>query len=51
MALVMLLGAAIGAQIGALSTRYFTGPRIRLLFSFLPFIGAILVAYKLVSGG
>ncbi|MGB6421083.1 MAG: sulfite exporter TauE/SafE family protein [Anaerolineales bacterium] len=50
-ALVMHTGAAIGAQIGAISTRYFTGPRIRLFFSFLPFIGAILVAYKLISGG
>jgi len=50
-ALVMLTGAAIGAQIGAISTRNFTGPHIRLLFSFLPFMGAILVAYKLISGG
>jgi hypothetical protein len=50
-ALVMLTGAVLGAQIGAISTIKFTGPRIRLLFSFLPFIGAILVAYKLISGG
>lgn len=51
MALVMHTGAAIGAQIGALSTRFFRGPRIRLLFSFLPFIGAILVIIRLLGGG
>jgi uncharacterized membrane protein YfcA len=44
-------GAAIGAQIGAVSTRYFAGPRIRLLFSTLPFIGAILVLIRLLTGG
>ncbi len=47
MALVMQTGAAIGAQIGATATRYFAGPRIRLLFSVLPFVGAILAALKL----
>lgn len=50
-ALVMGTGAAIGAQIGAVSTRYFAGPRIRLLFSTLPFIGAILVLIRLLTGG
>jgi uncharacterized membrane protein YfcA len=50
-ALVMHTGAAIGAQIGAVSTRYFAGPRIRLFFSALPFIGAILVIIRLVTGG
>lgn len=50
-ALVMQTGAAIGAQIGAVSTRYFAGPRIRLLFSVLPLIGAILVIIRLLSGG
>lgn len=49
-ALVMHTGAAIGAQIGAVSTRYFAGPRIRLLFSALPIIGAVLVVYQLLSG-
>ena len=49
MALVMQTGAAIGAQIGAISTQYFTGPRIRLLFSFLPLIGAIMVALRLAG--
>jgi uncharacterized membrane protein YfcA len=53
MALVMQTGAAIGAQIGATATRFFAGPRIRLLFSFLPFIGASLVVLRLlgVMGG
>jgi uncharacterized membrane protein YfcA len=51
MALVMQTGAAIGAQIGAVSTRFFIGPRIRLFFSVLPLIGAILVLMRLVSGG
>lgn len=53
MALVMQTGAAIGAQIGATSTRFFAGPRIRLLFSFLPFIGAALVILRLlgITGG
>lgn len=51
MALVMQTGAALGAQIGAVSTRFFVGPRIRLLFSFLPLIGAILVMIRLLGGG
>jgi uncharacterized membrane protein YfcA len=50
MALVMHTGAAIGAQIGATSTRFFAGPRIRLLFSLLPIIGAALVAMRLMGG-
>lgn len=49
MALVMHTGAAIGAQIGAVSTRFFIGPRIRLFFSFLPFIGAVLVILRLLG--
>ncbi len=48
-ALVMQTGAAIGAQIGAVSTRYFAGPRIRLLFSILPFAGALLVLLRLLG--
>lgn len=51
MALVMQTGAALGAQIGAVSTRFFVGPRIRLLFSFLPMIGAVLVLIRLFTGG
>jgi len=49
-ALVMHTGAAIGAQIGAASTEYFRGPRIRLLFVPLPLIGAGIVIYSLLSG-
>lgn len=51
MALVMQTGAAVGAQIGAVGTRYFAGPRIRLFFSILPFVGAILVIIRLLGGG
>lgn len=49
MALVMQTGAALGAQIEALSTQYFARPRIRLLFSVLPFLGAAMVAARLVG--
>jgi len=49
MALVMQTGAAVGAQIGATATRYFVGPRIRLLFSILPFVGAALTILKLLG--
>ena len=50
MALVMQTGAAIGAQIGANATRFFAGPRIRLAFSVLPLIGAIMVIIRLLGG-
>jgi uncharacterized membrane protein YfcA len=49
-ALVMHTGAAIGAQIGAISTQYFAGPKIRLAFVPLPLIGAIIVIYTMFSG-
>lgn len=49
-ALVMNTGAAVGAQIGAISTQYFAGPKIRLAFVPLPLIGAAIVIYTLVSG-
>ena len=49
-ALVMHTGAAIGAQIGAIATQYFAGPKIRLLFVPLPMIGAAIVIYTLVTG-
>jgi uncharacterized membrane protein YfcA len=50
MALVMQTGAALGAQIGATSTRFFAGPKIRLFFSALPVIGAIMVLVRLLGG-
>jgi len=49
MALVMQTGAAIGAQIGATATHFFAGPRIRLLFSILPFVGAVMVILRLTG--
>ena len=48
-ALIMQTGAAIGAQIGSVATHHFSGPRIRLLFSGMPFIGAILVIWRLLD--
>jgi len=50
-ALVMQTGAAVGALIGASSTTYVAGPRIRLLFSALPLIGVILILVRLLGGG
>lgn len=49
-ALVMNTGAAIGAQIGAILTQYFAGPKIRLFFIPLPLIGAAIVLYTLFTG-
>jgi uncharacterized membrane protein YfcA len=49
MALVMQTGAAIGAQIGAVSTQYFSGPRIRMFFSVLPLLGAVMVLLRLLG--
>ena len=46
-ALTMLTGAGIGAQIGAMGTRYFSGPVIRLMFSILPLFAAVLVLLRL----
>ena len=51
MALVMHTGAALGAQIGAVLTRFFSGPRIRLLFSVLPLIGVLMVLFRLTGIG
>jgi uncharacterized membrane protein YfcA len=48
-ALTMQTGAAIGAQIGAVGTRYFSGPTIRLMFSILPILAAIMVLLKLIG--
>lgn len=51
MALTMHTGAALGAQIGSTATRFFTGPRIRLFFSALPLVGALLVIVRLLGSG
>jgi uncharacterized membrane protein YfcA len=48
-AATMLTGAALGAQIGAAATRYFSGPIIRLLFSVLPLFAAVLVLIRLLA--
>jgi uncharacterized membrane protein YfcA len=49
-ALIMQTGAAVGAQIGATLTQFFSGPRLRLAFAPLPLIGAGLIVYGLLSG-
>ncbi len=49
-ALVMNTGAAVGAQIGAILTQYFAGPKIRLFFVPVPLIGAAIVIYTLFTG-
>ena len=49
-ALIMHTGAAIGAQIGATLTQYFTGVRIRLAFVPLPLIGAAIIFHGLWTG-
>jgi uncharacterized membrane protein YfcA len=49
-ALVMHTGAAIGAQIGATSTQFFAGPRIRLAFIPLPLIGVVILLHQLLTG-
>jgi uncharacterized membrane protein YfcA len=51
MALIMHTGAAIGAQLGALGTRYISGPRLRIAFAFLPLLGAVLLLMDMMSGG
>jgi uncharacterized membrane protein YfcA len=51
MALVMQTGAAIGAQLGALGTRYVSGPRLRIAFAFLPLLGALLLIMSIMGGG
>jgi uncharacterized protein len=48
-ALVMHTGAAVGAQLGARATRHVGGPKIRLVFSMMPIIGALLVAARLLG--
>jgi hypothetical protein len=50
MALIMHTGAAIGAQMGATMTQYFTGVRIRMAFIPLPLIGAAMILHGLLTG-
>jgi hypothetical protein len=44
---IMIFGAAIGAQIGALATQYVTGPAVRLILSVAVGVGALGAAVKL----
>ncbi len=45
-AMIMLIGAAIGAQIGVLATRYIKGYGIRLLFAIMILLAGVSVALK-----
>jgi uncharacterized protein len=45
-AMIMLIGASIGAQIGVLATRYIRGYGIRLLFAIMILLAGISVALK-----
>jgi uncharacterized membrane protein YfcA len=49
-ALVMHTGAAIGAQIGATSTQFIAGPRIRMAFIPLPLLGVAIIIHGLLTG-
>jgi uncharacterized protein len=49
-ALVMHTGAAIGAQIGATSTQFLSGTKLRMAFIPLPAIGAIMLLHGLLAG-
>ncbi len=49
-ALFMHTGGVVGAQLGAILTNYFRGPRIRLAFVPLPLAGAALIFYTLMTG-
>ncbi len=49
-ALVMLVGAAIGAQIGVLATRYVRGYGIRLLFAIMIILAGVSVTLKQAQG-
>ena len=49
-ALVMHTGAAIGAQIGTILTRYLSGIWLRIAFIPLPVVGAGIILYNLIHG-
>jgi len=49
-ATIMLMGAALGAQIGALATRYMRGYGIRLLFAIMILVAGVSVALKQAQG-
>ncbi|MCS7203659.1 MAG: sulfite exporter TauE/SafE family protein [Thermodesulfovibrio sp.] len=47
--IVMLAGAAIGAQFGAVATKYFKGMAIRVLFACAVFIAFLSIVQKLIA--
>jgi uncharacterized membrane protein YfcA len=49
-AMIMLIGAAIGAQIGVLATKYIRGYGIRLLFAVMIILAGISVTLKQAQG-
>jgi hypothetical protein len=48
-AVVMVLGASVGAQIGTLGTRYVRGPSVRGVLGFSVIVGALGAAFKLAD--
>jgi len=48
-AVIMVLGASIGAQIGTLGTRYVRGPSVRGVLGFSVIVGALGAAFKLAD--
>jgi uncharacterized membrane protein YfcA len=46
---IMIFGAAVGAQIGALATQYVTGPAVRLILSVAVTVGALGSGVKLID--
>jgi len=46
---IMIFGAAVGAQFGALATQYVTGPAVRLILAVAVTVGALGAAVKLAD--
>jgi len=46
---IMIFGAAVGAQFGALATQYVTGPAVRLILSVAVTVGALGAGVKLMD--
>lgn len=49
-AVIMLLGAAVGAQFGTLATQYVKGLKIRLYFSITMLLAGVSVVFKHIAG-
>lgn len=50
-AIVMLIGASVGAQFGTLATQYVKGLKIRLYFSVTMLLAGVSVVFKHLAGG